>query len=85
MFTGLYYKSFWSTKTKLSTIKMLLIATMCIVCDEIADLCDQKRKWTDPGVDNDNPMSASIDFVDNLCKRFGQNKVKKILALFVLT
>ena len=63
-------------------MKKLLIARMCIVCNKNVDFGDQKRKWTDPGVNNNNnPMSASIYSVDNLCKRFGQNKLQQIDSL----
>ena len=60
---------------------MLLIATMCIVCDQNVDFGDQKQKWTCPGVNDNNPMSASIYSADNLCKRFGQNKLQQNISL----
>ena len=57
---------------------------MSIFSTKNVDFGDQKRKWTDQSINNNNSMSASIYSVDNLCKRFGQSKVQKILALFIL-
>ena len=45
------------------------------------DFGDQKRKLTDPNVTKYNSMSANIYSVDNVCKRFGQNKVKQNISL----
>ena len=54
---------------------------MCIVCDQNVDFGDQKRKWTDPGVNINNTMSVSVYSVDNLCKRFEQNKLQQNISL----
>ena len=42
--------SIWIYKNKAVDQKKLLIATMCIVCDQNLDFGDEKRKWTDPGI-----------------------------------
>ena len=82
MCTLVYIKTlFWIYKTKLSTVKKLLITTMCIFAIKIVDFGNQKRKWTDPRVTNNNSISPSIYSVENLCKRFGQNKVLQNISL----
>ena len=60
---------------------MLLITTMCIFVIKNVDFGNQKRLLTDKSVTNSNSMSASIYFVDNLCKRFRQNKVQQNISL----
>ena len=60
---------------------MLLITTMCIFVIKNVDFGNQKRLLTDQNVTYSNSMSASIYSVDNLCKRFQQNKVQQNISL----
>ena len=45
------------------------------------DFGNQKRWWTDHSITNNNSIGASIYSVDNLCNRFGQNKVQQNISL----
>ena len=73
--------SFWTTKTKLSTVKCYWSPQCVIFVIKNVDFGNQKQLWTDKSVTNSYSMSASIYSVDNLCKRIGQNKVQQNISL----
>ena len=81
MYTGLYQHVVLDLQKQSCLLSNVIDHRNVFLVIKNVDFGDQKRKWTDPNVTNNNSMSASIYSVDNFCKRIGQNKVQQNISL----
>ena len=73
----LFNKSFWIYKNKAVDHEKSYLFSQCVMFAIKALILAIRNR----NLNNNNPMSASIYSVDNLCKRFRQNKHQQIISL----
>ena len=71
---------FWIYKNSCRPSNVIDHHNVCFFVIKNVDYGNQKRQWTDKRPNNSS-ISASIYSVNNLCKRFGLNKVQQCISL----